>query len=227
MEGVRINLSRKRSQMSYRSIVSNVLRGLGYRLRKGSAYRAEWSTDGVEHFIYLTLYGTPKNFISLDFGVRNLFAQNFAIHEIQKYGGPQYSALKYDEDNDCVMTFSLGKMSGWSPRWSLNGADFSAKDLSYRIKNDVEFRLFPAIQPLKTAKDLLSFLLIDAEPCPWVRSNEAIRAAQIIHLGRQVGMGSSEIRTALEPHEKAIASCLIKAPNPSSYLDSVIRDGLH
>jgi hypothetical protein len=209
---------------SFETAITRSLAELGYRRTKKYVYRAQWSTVEVEHFLFMGTYGSPKEFLTLDFGFRNPPALSFAMRETRKYGGPLYSLIKYDEKNDVGGAYSLGSFAEWSLRGSLYLPDFSEDSLGLKLKLDVENKLFPVIRPLFSVMSLLEFLLVDAEPCPWYRTGAATRAAQIVHLARQVGWGEAEIRAALHPYEKAIVQSLPKAPDPGSFLDNVIRD---
>jgi hypothetical protein len=212
--------------MSVLPSIRDALARLGYRRRKRLVFRADWSTPEVEHFIYLNLYGAPKEFLAIDFGIRNDQAQRFGIEEIQKYGGRPYSAMKLDRENDCSMIFSFGLLSHWSPRWSLYLPSLTETELAAKIETDIECLLLPKIRGLKSNGDLLRMLISDVAPFCWKFSNGAIRAAQIANLGRQVGMDSKAIRSALQQFQKHIDSALPKDRTnaSSSYLDNIVED---
>jgi hypothetical protein len=201
---------------------------VGYDRRKSYVYRAEWSTLDVEHFVYFQTYGTPKDYLAADFGIRNKEAESFAIRSIQAYAGDLYRLLRHDDGSDCFMRFSLGRLASWGIRSSLNISEMSERALAEKIKHDIRQQLFPIILEVTDLARLLSLLLVDAEPHPWIRSNGAMRAAMIVNLARRLGMQPGEVRAVLKPHNKRIATSLLKAPNPdpASYVERIIEDAV-
>src|ERR1051326_3506804 len=114
----------------------------------------------------------------------------------------------------------------WGARASLKISAMSVASLAERIASDIKLHLFVFIRDVTTLDRLLSFLLLDAEPCPWVRSNGAIRAAMIVYLAGRLDMRPSDIVSLLRPHKRSIASALIKTPDPDpdSYVKKVLND---
>ena len=215
------------------SLITDALANLKYVRLKHLTYRASWSTSDVEHFLYFSRWGTPKNFLTAYFGLRNAGAEEFGIECIRAYGGDLYRILKHDARVDCTMTFSLGNLAGWSPRWSLyipkipthNGVipEISMASLGEKIRIDVRECLFPIIHDVTSLDRLLSLLLKDVEPCRWFRVNGAIRAAQIAYLARRLGLGTAEITSMLKPFEKELRASLVRGPNPASYINDVVK----
>lgn len=199
-----------------------------YEYLKRHVYRAKWSTPEVEHFIYFQLYGTPSGYLAADFGIRNKEAESFAIRSIQRYGGDLYRLLRHDDCSDCFMRFSLGQLASWGIRSSLKISTTSGVILVEKIKHDIKQQLFPVVRGIKDLASLLSLLLVDAEPYPWIRCNGAMRAAMIVDLARRLGRQSEEIHALLKPHNKWIAINLLNAPDPdpSSYVERIIEDSV-
>jgi hypothetical protein len=176
--------------------------------------------------MYFSLYGTPKDFLTADFGLKNREAEMFAIGEIKKYGGVSYHVLRYDERIDTFMRFSLGTLASWGLRESITISAMTEAELAKKIRSDIDGKLLPIIRGVRTLKDLLSVLLLDVEPFPWVRCNGAIRAGEVVNLARRLGKNPSEIRTLLKPVTKWIRVDLAKSPDPDpdSYVEKLIRD---
>lgn len=99
--------------------------------------------------------------------------------------------------------------------------------MAERIKRSIK-QLFPFIRDVTDLDRLLSLLLVDAEPYPWIRCNGAMRAAMIVDLARRLGAQPGEIHTLLEPHYKRIATNLFHAPDrdPNSYVERIIEDSV-
>jgi len=204
--------------------INETLSDLGYKRMKRFTYRALWSTSGVEHFLYLEFYGTPKHLLTAGFGFRNLSAELFSLRSIRSYGGELYRLIRHDERFDCAMNFSFGRLRSPVRRWSLNTPDFSGSGLAERLKSEIEDVLLPRIQSIRGLSEFHALLLSDVEPFPWVACNGAIRAAQVVAIGRQIGMKATKIRAALRPREQWIRVGLHTACDPEYYIEKVLDD---
>ena len=216
--------SHKAVRMPFEFKIGEILSEFGYRRIVDGIYRAEWSTNQVEHFLRTNLYGNPKEFLSVEFGFRNLPSELFSVAEILKYGGGMYRAFKRDVRFDCSMTFSVGRLANWVPRTYLHLSIPSFQQVADHLRFDIEFKLLPVIRHLRNINDMLQLIAVDGEPCPWIRSNGAIRAALIVHLGRQLGIQPADIHKALQPYHQRIASALPKPADPTRYVERVICD---
>lgn len=210
--------------MSRAPDVARAFAAIGYSKVTKGIFRADWGTDDVEHYLRATIYGVPPEFLAVDFGFRNRRAQAFSIGVIRKLGGTMYASLKYDENFDCSMTFSLGKIAGWVPRSSLKISMLSSSELAHRLQADIVHKLYPFIRPISSTQNLYEFLLKDGEPCPWIRSNAAIRAAQVIFLGIQLGVPVGNIRQTLSGYERPIGGALPKSVSPKMFIEDVLGD---
>ncbi len=204
-------------------LITAALAEVGYAKAKRLTYQASWSTTEVEHFLYLSTYGNPKEYLTVDFGLRNPLAEEFAIECISLFGGEIFRTLQYDRRNDCFMRFSLGKAAAWRPRWSLTLLQMSPASVASKIKTDVSELLLPLVRSVTTAKALLSLLLEDVEPYPWVRINSALRAAQIACLARLAGIESDQIRTLLRSFFDKIAADVGSGADANLYVEAIVR----
>jgi len=214
---------RRNCPMSIKMAIEQSLISLKYEPVGNSAYKALWGEKSIEHFLYFSIYGTPKQFVSADFGLRNSQAEQFAVDTVKEIGGRLYRTLRHDSERDCKMRFPFGKVAGWTPRWSISTARMSEQDLVDRIQIDVTRFLFPLVKPIVTAQSFLELLLLDRDPFHWFRVNAAIRAAQIGFLARRFGSGSTEIRTMLSPFKTEIATALPSSVTPKEFIKEVVR----
>lgn len=205
-------------------LIDKTLSDLGYERMKRFTYRGLWSIPEVEHFLYLELYGVPKHFLTARFGFRNLAAELFSLRSIRAYGGDVYRLMKHDERFDCVMNFSFGRLRSPVTRWSLHTPDFSGSELAAEIRSEIANLLLPTIRDVRGLSEFHALLLSDVEPFPWVACNGAMRAAQIISIGRQIGMEAAQIHAALRPNMKWIQVGLEKDCNAESYIKKVLQD---
>ena len=210
------------------AILTARMNEIGYRRVDRHIYRADWSSEDVEHFIYFSLYGTPNDYLAADFGLRNQRAQTFAQDEIRRYGGPVYQLMKMNKKAHCSMNFPLGSLASWGPRSSLRISSMSNQALVMKIIEDIKTRLLPLIRNVTSIDHLSSFLCQNAESHAWLRSNGAIRAGMIIELMLRTGISVIELEIMLEPYHDRIASNLLDAqdPDPSAYVKKVIDDAI-
>lgn len=205
-------------------ILAQIMSSLQYRRIKRLVYRAEWSQPEIEHFLYFSAWGRPQEYLLADFGFRNPTAEAFSIACIKSYGGQIYSTIRPDRKIDCTMRFNFGKLAAWKPLSYLYVADIAADELSRKLRSDVEKRLFPVIREMTTLERLVSRLLNNAEPCPWLVTNGAIRAAHIVFAARQIGTSTEKIHGMLHHFHKQIGWCLESAMAPDVYIDRIIDD---
>jgi hypothetical protein len=210
------------------TLLASAMGEVGFRRVGRYIYRADWSTIDVEHFVFFSPYGTPIDYLAADFGVRNQRAQTFALEEIRIYGGNVYQLMETNQETNCPMRFSLGRVASWGIRSSLKISSMSDRALAAKIKEDIEARLFPIVQQVAGIDRLLSFLMEDRESHSWVQCNGAIRAAMIIDLGVRQGISEAELQSMLEPYYRRIATNLLNAPDPdaASYIKKVIGDAI-
>jgi hypothetical protein len=202
------------------------LADVGYRRVKRHLYRAEWSTE-IEHFIEFHLYGTPKDYLAADFGLRNKEAETFADRSIKAYGGPWTKLIRYDEQTDFCIRFSLGKLAGsWGLRSSLTISSMPGPLLAKKVRDDIEQKLFPLIRDVTSLSRFMSLLATDIEPFAWLYSNAAMRAAMIVSVAQRLGATPDDVRPLFEPHFKGIAYGISdgRNPDPRAYIDNIMRD---
>jgi hypothetical protein len=160
--------------------------------------------------------------LAAEFGIRNPDAQRFAIECLRLYGGRLFKDFDVDPVFGCPMQFSLGRMVGWPSRSSLVVPEMTEVALAAKVNNDVRNALFPIVRSVLVSADLFSLLAKDVEPCRWYVVSAAIRAAMLVHLGRQVGMPTSEIEATLQPYMKNIGGA-VDCVAPEIFLEKVFR----
>jgi hypothetical protein len=189
-------------------------------------YRKVGGNESVKHFLYFWLYGNKKQYLVCEYGIKNQLADTFAIESIQGYGGDLYKLIKYDNEVDCIMRFSFGRLASWPTRSSLYIDDALDEAIVKRISDDLKEILFPAIENVASLDTLLGLLLGDANHCPWSLLNGAMRAALIINIAWQVGAPAEYILDSLRPHYESIKIHLQRGPvqDPGSYAELLVRD---
>ena len=186
------------------------------------SYKSLWGEKNVEHFLYFSAYGAPKQFLSADFGLRNREAEQFSVDLIKEIGGKLYRTWRHNAKRDCSMRFPFGKLAGWAPRWSIDVLRISERELGDRIQTDITRFLFPLVKHIATTQDLLDVLMLDRDPFRWLHVNSAVRAAQIAFLARRTGTDSREIRLILLPFEAEIAAALPKSVVVKDFIEELV-----
>jgi hypothetical protein len=203
--------------------LDHALAEIGYEWIAPSSFRALWPTRDIDHYLFFSTYGAPKRFLAADFGLRNPAAEDFAMTAIASYGGELYRHLKRSLPVDCTMQFSLGRLVGWPSRSSLDMDAFEGKALFDRVRDDIRKHLFPVVKPITGPAELLAILLADTAPFEWVYTNGAIRAAEIVSLGRQKEVADKQICEALRPRKKWIDAALAKGRiSVEEYLEKIL-----
>jgi hypothetical protein len=131
------------------------------------------------------------------FGLRNPSAETFATAAVGKYFDPSFAESLADESgSSCTMRFSFGaREAGWSQSISRLGDP----ELGARICHVLENHVLPLVRTVTTKTVLFNFLASDATPGGWSWTNGAIRAAQIVALGRSLELRRAEIVAMLLP----------------------------
>jgi hypothetical protein len=208
--------------------INKALATVGYQRQRSLVYKAQWSTPDVEHFISFSRHGTAKASLSADFGLRNPDAEIFSAKCLYSYGGDLYNLTKPNTIVDYRMRFSFGRLGSKVQRWELYLPDLSSSELSQILKDYIRERLLPVVRNIITLDRLLDVLTRDSEPCPWISTNGLIRTAQIVSVGRQIGLSGEHIRAILEPHERYVQRDLReisgKKVGVGSFIDSIIAD---
>jgi len=202
--------------------ITSGLAELGYRRLKKRTYKASWSSEDVEHFLFLSLH-SGRHYFTCDFGIRNPPAERFALECLKLHGGPFFQTIWFDPCYSCSMRFCLGRLAGWGSPSSLTISDMSETDLADKVKSDVRDLLLPAVRFILAPADLFSLLIKDVEPCRWLGVSGALRAAMIVYLGRRMGMETRELESMLQPHLRDIVSGVQRGVAPSFFLSEVLQ----
>ena len=201
---------------------------LGYVRLKRLTYRASWSSTDIEHFLFGSVLRGGDGFLC-DFGIRNPEAEQFALECLKLFSAPPLREVRFNPRYDCSNLFPLGKWAGWSIGWTLTISEFSETAFADKVKGDVERLLLPVVRSILSPADLFSILSKNIEPCSWVTlAGGPLRAAQVVYLGRQLGVTTGELRSMLQPYLKQLGACLGrdrtgKWQSPTVFLEKILH----
>jgi len=213
--------------MNRRELLSSELKVIGYSFVKydsyvkSDVYKADFSNDEVEHYLYITYYNIDKHDIGAHFGLRNENAQNFAYLSGLKCKIIPNINKNYNKNLHSFMHFSFGRL--FSPFHPLNLPRFSSFNESKEVLSwNLKQFLLPVILKIDKTRKLLESLVNDKEPIPWLCTNYALRAAYIVSLSRQIGLERSAIQSFLLPQSRGIE--LETKMSAYKYADQLIED---
>src|SRR5437879_5322045 len=136
--------------------VTPELEGLGYKKIDASVYKAVWSTDDVEHFVYLSENKKITLVLSADFGMRNPEAEAFSVRSIRTYGGELFKVWEHTETTSCAMRFSFGRLQ--PENWPIQVRNFSSLQIARQLSAFIADRLLPVVKHINTLEKLLALL---------------------------------------------------------------------
>ena len=92
----------------------------GYDRSTRHTYRASWSTNEVEHFIFIEQVRKSRSDLTARFGFRNPTAESFGLRSLRSHGGKLYRTLQHGEAPVCLMNFSFSRFGDGVTQWSLD-----------------------------------------------------------------------------------------------------------
>lgn len=200
----------------------SALARLQYRRLKPWVYKALWADQQVEHFVYFQQYGSSSEFLTADFGFRNVEVDEFAYEAIRTLGGALFRKVKRKPETDCFTRFSFERLHQPITSWYIFLPGLTPDQTVDCVVAEVRDRLLPVVRNWTSTSKLFSTLIADREPCPWVASNGAIRAAQVVALAATLQIDRRDVWNALQKRVSWISLGLSKGKNPISFISDLI-----
>jgi hypothetical protein len=189
-------------------------------------YCAPWSNSAISHFLYIFMGPRGQNVLQGSFGIRNEISEVFSCNCIRAHGGEVFATFKDRPPTSCTMRFSLTRLE--PAHWPISLGDITDEQLAKVLRELIKERLVPALASITTLERLLSVLAADMPCCPWLGTNGAIRAAQIVALAGQIGLDGNQTRSLLEPRKQLISGGMSPSSesrnNPTIYIDQIFAD---
>lgn len=157
------------------------------------AFKANWGQDGIEHFLFASLYG-PNQFFTVDFGMLYPPAKEFVRSCLVEFN-PQFYGRLPVQTLPCSVTYALGRIAGWGIRESINISLISKEEFTFAITAAIRGKLFPVIKEINSRPAFLRFLMQSPDPITDGRGSIAGRLGTIAFLQRELGKPLAEIES--------------------------------
>ena len=209
-------------------LLDEALEPVGYRRVRKGLYRFDSGTMACEHLLAVEAHGKSDCSLTADFGLRNPDAEAFAIDALRRHGDPVFEGWNAGATG-CVTWFSVGELLGWHPGAALWQRQATDQGLAAAFVAAIASAVVPIVKEVDSMTTLLRLLLSNTPPYQWVKSNGAVRAAQIIFLACRQGTSSAAIAASLQPYLREIEIGLgVHRRVPSAdYVAAVISDATH
>jgi hypothetical protein len=179
----------------------------------------------VRQIVYV--FENPKwdYLLNADLGIRNDRAEEFSCDSIRTFGGALFEQFRCGGPIDCTMRFSL---AGMNPGvWPIAIDGISSSSFAEGFTAFLNEELMGMSRSVVSIEQFFSFLVEDHPFSSWLACNSAIRAAQIVAVGSQLGFDHAEIRAILEPRRTLIANgggklSMIRA-DPVAYIEELLQ----
>ncbi len=206
------------------ALINTSLETLEYGRVQSWTYKARWSTAAVEHFLFLEPFGKNSEFLGGSYGLRNPAAEEFSYLCMKRYAGRWADVLRYDAISDCSTRLDLSAINDPWKLWEISVRKTSPEKCAELIVEQVRDKLIPLIHGITTLRLLYDTLASDDERIKWsLTPNGAMRAAQVVALGHELGIERASILATLEPRLKLI-DVVIRSGRPQSYLKAIFAD---
>lgn len=208
------------------SALAAALSDLGYAQVEKQVFRAPWSTETVDHFVYLRWlpkYG-PK--LSVEIGIRHRAAQDLAVGILRKLGPwPLRDLIDIGKANKvekhgCLFVIYLGSLCSWPVSWSLEPAELGTEACVKIAVEGLQETLFPLVGGVGNDRAMYAFLTQMEIEALWP-ANGAARAAEAIFIGKRLGYPQARIFSDIQPFAEYIPSQIDDALTVEDFLNEV------
>jgi hypothetical protein len=202
--------------------LNEAMAALGWTPVTSRAFRAPWSTEHVEHYLYwkFAFQGTSLTF---GFGLRNLISEEYARDCACLYGGLERRMLqKAFANHRCYMSQFLARVTTDARQLLILFRCLSESEFRSMVTDIVQERVRPALSSITSLKALSAILISRDDRCPWYAVNGAIRAAKIVKLGRMLGTTPHDIEMSLAGHEDDIQRGIRPDRNAREYIANIL-----
>lgn len=180
---------------------------LGYTRVEERVFRAPWSTEAVDHFVYLRWLSKYGPAISADIGIRHRAAQDFAA-PILKELGPYVTRLFQEvKGTTSLVGFPLGRLCDWPIPWAFYPGGIGPEACVRNIVDSLEGKLRPLVSHVGDDTSMYAYLTQIENPGLWA-PNGAARAAEAIFIGKRLNYPQARVFADVQRFENYISSSI-------------------
>lgn len=175
----------------------------------------------MELFVALNLFGgVPTNNVGCDVGLTSRRSLSFAINALKSHGGHVYRQSTWRPDPFNTRC-QVGHICGWGPRTSLRISDYEDAGLVTRFIADLDAHILPQAIRCEDTSRYFELLGEDDRMFPWLHCNGAMRAAEFIFWGRELGKTPAELNSVLANYDARVRSGLGRDVKDEDFLEAV------
>jgi hypothetical protein len=187
--------------------------------------RANWSSSEIEHFLTLSVWGQPNQFVSAECSLRHPPAEAFA-NETMLRRLPNAFRTIYARmfPWECGLRFDLGKSAGW-PEGRVDSPKQTPQELGQTLDAAVRQFALAKYQSVRDCAALFELAIGDEAPFRWQSWGDSRRVAMTIYLGRKLGRPPALLKSVLVPHVGTFKSPPDKsAPSAEEFVDCALAE---
>jgi hypothetical protein len=185
-----------------RVLITQKLASIGGHKLTDDVFELPSECAEIRWLLFLTVRTGAETRISADIGVRCDASHQFSVAMLKKYGDASFEKWRVNNLSSCIR-FSLGDWAKWQPGASLWQQNKTDDQFALEFTQAIGQFILPTVARVNSLAAYLQYLLTDEEPCEWVKTNGALRAAECIFLAAHCNKKES-IDKMLIPFESEI-----------------------
>jgi len=202
------------------ALLKAALGQLGYSHLRKRTFKAPWSSEVVDHLVYLDWLKNGGEHVYVLIGIRHQDAQEFAQDMLFKFG-PSYSRASWKIGNNfSLVGFQLGVLCSWPLPFALYPAEVGVDACAGTIIDSLQDTLRPLVEGINDDSSMYDFLT-QTEIRAMRPLNGAVHAAEVLFIGRRLGYSQHKVASDIEPFLPTITSQIDQTMTVEDYLAQV------
>jgi hypothetical protein len=197
----------------------------GYRAIVPLLFRRQPEAGGeIEHLLRLPAIAMGTNLFYAEISLRHMPAEHYAWQAARKFGGKVFEVLPAPSVTSASMRTLGAQFVSRERELELAQRQLQADEALALFEELLAHHVTPFAARVTTRAAMCEVLLSGDKPFPWFMTNGLLRAAQIVHLAWETGLGMAQTRALLESRENDVRSGGFAGLDASAFLDAVIAD---
>ena len=202
------------------------LSDLGYARVEKQVFRAPWSTETVDHFVYLRWLPRYGPRLSVEIGIRHREAQSFALGVLHNYGPwplrdlVDVRKLIESDKHGCLHRTKLETLCSRPFPGSFDLTELGPEACVKITVEGLQETLFPMVAGIGDDPAMYGFLMQTPVDAHWP-PHAAARAAEAIFIGKRLNYPQARIFADIEAFEEYIPSQIDDALTVEDFLNEV------